>query len=471
MAKSYWQKRAEQNLGRAERISELAEVKVANAYNEAIRQMRKELPDAIRKVKKDFSLADIKRGRAGQRIGEEIDKRIDYIAKVQQQATYDALSTGYVSSYQRTAQTLSRFGLNRVSTQVQRRAVERAVNDKWLSKKNYSDRVWDDKVALRASLKSDVVTGIIRGTDPDKIAEQVARKTGATVGSARRLVRTEMNRIYNAAAIDVYSDCGVKRLLFNAELDSRTSEICENMHGTIIRIEDLQPGVNQPPLHPWCRSTLVPLAEDMDKIKDSQPQDVDEDTERALEELDGSQDGEHKGALVRYGSMEGFKLNEMLRTGEVPEGPEGEMLKQLDSDLQDVMRKTYAPEDGTVYRATDFESLQGLTRTQSPEGAVNSLEARIENGKPLKIKQYTSAYRTRKEAEEHFSAKTVDGVQTKVVMKIDYPKGQRMISMKDAEIEQGVLLDKGQQVEVVGQTATKKKDGIVLMEVHVKIRS
>ena len=240
--------------------------------------MKKELPDAIRKVKKDFSLADIKRGQAGKHIGKEIDKRIDYIARVQQGATYDALSQGYTDSYRRTAQTLERFGLNRVSTQVQRRAVERAVNDKWLAKKNYSDRVWDDKVALRKALKTDVTAGIIRGTDPDRIAEQVAQKAGATVGSARRLVRTEMNRIYNAASVDVYSECGVRRLRFSAELDNRTSEICLKMNGTIIDVEDLQPGVNQPPLHPWCRSVLVPLQEDMRLIKDAQPKDVAEDT-------------------------------------------------------------------------------------------------------------------------------------------------------------------------------------------------
>lgn len=470
MAKSYWQKRAEQNLIRAEKLSELAEVKVANAYNEAIRQMKKELPDAIRKVKKDFSLADIKRGRAGDRIGEEIDKRIDYIAKVQQEATYGALSQGYVSSYQRTAQTLERFGLNRVTAQVRKRSVERAVADKWLSKKNYSDRVWDDKVALRKALKTDVTTGIIRGTDPDKIAEQVAQKTGATIGSARRLVRTEMNRIYNAAAIDVYSDCGVKRLLFNAELDNRTSEICREMHGTIIRVEDLQPGVNQPPLHPWCRSTLVPLQEDMKLIKDAQPQTVEQDTEQVLEELDGSTMGEHAGALRRYGSSEGFKLNDWLRNSEGYTEEQDAYYEQLDSELQDVMRKTYAPEGGTVYRATDFEALQKLTRTQSPEGVVSSLQARVESGKPLKLKQYTSAYRTQEGAEEHLVARDVEGVQTKVLMKIDYQKGQRMADMSDSEVERGVLLDKGQELTVTDVTA-QEKEGVYVVEVSVKIRS
>lgn len=473
MAKSYWQKRAEQNLGRAEKISQIAEVRVANAYNEAVKQMKKELPDAIRKVKKDFSLADIKRGRAGDRIGEEIDKRIDYIAKVQQEATYGALSQGYVSSYQRTAQTLERFGLNRVSGQVQKRAVERAVNDKWLSKKNYSDRVWDDKVALRKALKTDVTTGIIRGTDPDRIAEQVAQKTGATVGSARRLVRTEMNRIYNAAAADVYSDCGVKRLLFNAELDNRTSEICREMHGKIIPIEDLQPGVNQPPLHPWCRSTLVPLQEDMQLIKDAQPQTVEEDTEQVLTELDGDTQGEHAGALKRYGSFEAFELNAMLRGEDMSRLPEAriEYLEQIDSDLQDVMRKTYAPEGGTVYRATDFEALQKLTRTKSPEGVVNSLEQRIESGKTVKVKQYTSAYRTEEDAISHLAPQDVEGVQTRVVMKIDYPKGQRMVDMTASEPERGILIDKGQELEVLGQTATEQEDGTILVEVHVKIRS
>ena len=474
MAKSYWQKRAEQNLGRAERISQIAEVKVANAYNEAVRQMKKELPDAIRKVKKDFSLADIKRGQAGKHIGKEIDKRIDYIARVQQGATYNALSQGYTDSYRRTAQTLERFGLNRVPTQVQRRAVERAVNDKWLAKKNYSDRVWDDKVALRKALKTDVTAGIIRGTDPDRIAEQVAQKAGATVGSARRLVRTEMNRIYNAASVDVYSECGVRRLRFSAELDNRTSEICLKMNGTIIDVEDLQPGVNQPPLHPWCRSVLVPLQEDMRLIKDAQPKDVAEDTKQALEELDGGTDGKHAGALKQYGSFEAYTLNSVLRGDtELADLDNGQrkIIEQLDGNLQDVMRKTYAPEEGTVYRATDWNALQGLTRTKSPEGAVKALDSRIETGKPIQLKQYVSAYKTEEEAQRHFNPETVEGAQTKVMLKMDYPKGQRMVDMEASEPEQGVLLDKALKADVVGQTANTQEDGTILVEVHVKIRS
>lgn len=461
MAKTYWQKRAEQNLARAEKISSQAEVKVANAYNEAVRKMKKELPEVIRKVKKEFSLADIKRGQAGKSIGSEIDKRIDYIAEVQQKATYSALSEGYVSSYQRTAQDLQKYGLERVSSEVQKRSVERAVNDKWLSKKNYSDRVWDDKKALRAALKSDVTTGIIRGTDPKKIAEQVAQKTGVTVGSATRLVRTEMNRIYNAASVDVYSDAGIYRLKFDATLDGRTSEICRNMNGKIIRVEDLKPGVNMPPLHPWCRSILVVLPEDIELLKKSQPKNSKEDTEQALTKLDGSQMGEHAAALRSYGSFEAYALNAMLRGDET--SMPAEYLKNIDSKIQDVMRKTYAPEAGTLYRASDFEALKSLTRTKTDEGAIKALKRYAEEGKTIKFKQYTSAYQDLESAEDHFE---VSEGQKKVIIQIAYPKGQRMVDMSSFEVEKGMLLDKGQEAKVVSVEETEDK-----IQVYVKIGS
>lgn len=49
---------------------------------------------------------------------------------------------------------------------------------------------------------------------------------------------------------------------FVAVLDSRTTDICEGLHGTVLRSDDPFWSTHQPPLHFACRSDIVPLTED-----------------------------------------------------------------------------------------------------------------------------------------------------------------------------------------------------------------
>lgn len=43
-----------------------------------------------------------------------------------------------------------------------------------------------------------------------------------------------------------------------AKIDSKTSKLCHSLNGKIFIVKDMIPGVNAPPMHPWCRSTTVP---------------------------------------------------------------------------------------------------------------------------------------------------------------------------------------------------------------------
>ncbi len=43
-----------------------------------------------------------------------------------------------------------------------------------------------------------------------------------------------------------------------AKIDKKTSKICHSLNGKVFKIKDMVPGINAPPMHPWCRSTTVP---------------------------------------------------------------------------------------------------------------------------------------------------------------------------------------------------------------------
>ena len=62
----------------------------------------------------------------------------------------------------------------------------------------------------------------------------------------------------NKAEIEAYEEMGIKKFKYLAVLDSRTSEICRDMDGKIFDVKDAVQGENTPPLHPNCRSTIVP---------------------------------------------------------------------------------------------------------------------------------------------------------------------------------------------------------------------
>ena len=130
--------------------------------------------------------------------------------------------------------------------------IQRAVQESWLGE-NYSDRIWNDKNKLISTLETTFMQGIATGKNPRVIASEIRKKTGAKYSNCERLARTEFNHIANQATKESYkSTDGLEKYKYVATLDSRTSEICQNMSGKIFLLKEAQEGVNYPPLHSNC---------------------------------------------------------------------------------------------------------------------------------------------------------------------------------------------------------------------------
>ena len=90
---------------------------------------------------------------------------------------------------------------------------------------------------------------------------------------ASMISRTEITRASNEASEVAYSQGGIEFKEYLAELDDRTSEICQTLNGKIVKIwenfaEKWQTiggytldyeNIPHPPTHPNCRSTLIPV--------------------------------------------------------------------------------------------------------------------------------------------------------------------------------------------------------------------
>ena len=114
-----------------------------------------------------------------------------------------------------------------------------------------------------------LIGGLVRGESYSQMAKNLADATGISMRKAQLLINTESNAIFNESVSDVIKENPiVKGYRFRAVLDSRTSEICQSMDGKFIPKEDIKPGVNYPPLHPNCRSTVVTVLLDENELKD-----------------------------------------------------------------------------------------------------------------------------------------------------------------------------------------------------------
>ena len=90
------------------------------------------------------------------------------------------------------------------------------------------------------------------------MAEDIETAIRSLFWANGRVMATEMNRVLNENLVSIYISLGIKNVMFSAILDSRTSWVCSLNHEKVFPISELITGVNQPPLHPHCRSILLP---------------------------------------------------------------------------------------------------------------------------------------------------------------------------------------------------------------------
>lgn len=132
----------------------------------------------------------------------------------------------------------------------------------------FSQRVWDNTNALADGLKHDMLVGIMAGKSEQHMADDIMNRCGVGAFEARRLVRTETTCVANMAELYGYQELDIDEYEFSACLDSRTSDLCRELDGKVFKRNSAQAGVDLPPMHPFCRSTTLPVLpseEDLDK--------------------------------------------------------------------------------------------------------------------------------------------------------------------------------------------------------------
>ena len=298
--KSYWLKRSEELDKVATKVEKEVMKELSTLYRDAFRSIEKEVNDFMMKYAVDHKLdyatvtqmlTPIDLAEYNQKIEElyamyrdtgseyikiEID-RLNARAKITRlQALQDAINvelTKVTHEYQMTLED-TLIGLfteqykevselmGVMAPVINREAIKTIIEYPYAGKM-FSDRIWDNKDALVKHIKQNLTAGIIRGDSIQKMSRQMKKDLNVLYYQAERLVRTETNYAMNQGHLKGYADSGVvEKYEFLAAIDSRTSKLCKNQNGKVYKLSDATVGVNYPPLHPNCRSTVIPVLED-----------------------------------------------------------------------------------------------------------------------------------------------------------------------------------------------------------------
>ena len=131
----------------------------------------------------------------------------------------------------------------------------------------YSTDIWKNTEKLTSSIKDELLMSLMTGRDTRETAQAIAERFNVGQNDARRLVRTESAFFHNQMELLSYEEADIEKYIFVAVLDKRTSRICQEHDNQVYDRDKAVPGVNCPPMHPWCRSTTVAYDEDADYSK------------------------------------------------------------------------------------------------------------------------------------------------------------------------------------------------------------
>ncbi|MBW5226714.1 minor capsid protein [Streptococcus pneumoniae] len=131
----------------------------------------------------------------------------------------------------------------------------------------YSTNIWKNTGKLTSSIKDELLISLMTGRDTRETAQTIAERFNVGQNDARRLVQTESAFFHNQMELLSYEEADIEKYIFVAVLDKRTSRICQEHDNQVYDRDKAVPGVNCPPMHPWCRSTTVGYDEDADYSK------------------------------------------------------------------------------------------------------------------------------------------------------------------------------------------------------------
>lgn len=192
----------------------------------------------------------------------QIQNELEKLYYNEEQTTREFIIESYKDTYYKTAYELQkgsnvafRFAVLDVNT------INKIISKPWTTDaQTFSDRIWKNKRALLDTLQKDLEKAVVG--DADKLIDKIAKDFNVSKNKAGTLVMAESAFFTSASRKQCFDNLYVEKFINIATLDSRTSETCRTIDGTVYDMKDFKIGVTAPPFHVRCRTTYGPYFED-----------------------------------------------------------------------------------------------------------------------------------------------------------------------------------------------------------------
>lgn len=189
---------------------------------------------------------------------QNIDIELKKLANIEQQITeiryVDTIEEGY---YHTIYDIQKGTGLGFSFAQIDMRTINLLLNENWIDNANFSQRIWNNSEKLGNYLRTQLTADTMSGKSVQKIAQELAEYMNVGLYNATRLVRTEVNHFANESEMLSYKECGIEKYRFIATLDNRTCGRCASLDNKVFNVKDRRAGSNCPPIHANDRCTTV----------------------------------------------------------------------------------------------------------------------------------------------------------------------------------------------------------------------
>lgn len=292
------------------------------------------------------------------------------------------LKNVYTDSFYRSCFEVQKgFGVGFDVSKLDKNKVSKMLSKPWsVDGTNFSEKLWGNKAKLINTLDQELSRMVLTGESSKKAIENIKKAMGTSKNAAGRLVMTEQAYFTSVAQKDAYSELDVEEYEFVGTLDGTTCSDCGNLDGQHFPMSDMQPGINAPPMHPYCRCTTCPYFEDEFTLGKRASRDEKEHTVYKVPEKmtynewkngfvdGGSKDGLtpvvsdgtmtdiDRKAILDYMSTKSYIVNEKLRTGTVLSNDEEKFVVNLDMAL-----KKMPVYEGNLQRSLFFYSDDDVT--------------------------------------------------------------------------------------------------------------
>lgn len=126
--------------------------------------------------------------------------------------------------------------------------VKKIIEDNFKGK-HFSERIWSNEKEVANHLDKKVKDFLKGKVNVNQIRKDIEKTFNMSAYNSKRLVETEVSRVSSNAFDRYCEETGVKKVRYNATLDSKLCDDCGKYHDKVFDIKDKL----ETPRHPCCR--------------------------------------------------------------------------------------------------------------------------------------------------------------------------------------------------------------------------